>query len=106
MISERELLYAIKECESDPVTLSKVGKLADFYIIYEHLFGNKEKDMYSYSSAQSYAEEALHDSNFSKAVKGKDFQEVLKIFDELMEALKILNPRIYHGVLERLSKIS
>ena len=37
MITEKELLSAIAECEAEPITAAKVGKLADFYIIYDHL---------------------------------------------------------------------
>ena len=33
MITEKELLQAIAECEAEPITAAKIAKLADFYII-------------------------------------------------------------------------
>lgn len=45
------------------------------------------------------------DSDFLKLVNGKDQSAVLPIIDELMEAVKILHPRMFNSVIDRISKI-
>ena len=40
-----------------------------------------------------------------KAVNGKDAEKVMAVVDELLEAVKVLQPRMYDGVLRRLSEI-
>ena len=105
MITEKELMEAIKECESEPITPAKVSKLADFYIIYEHLFGMPVKSAYSYAPS---AEKVIYTdggNEFLQAVDGKDAEKVMAIIDELMEAVKILQPRMYDGVIRRLYEI-
>ena len=105
MITEKDLTDAIRECESEPITPNKVSKLADFYIIYEHLFGQPVDTAYSYAPQ---AEKVIYTdggNEFLQAVNGKDTEKVVAIIDELMEAIKILQPRMYDGVLCRLSEI-
>ena len=105
MITEKDLTDAIRECESEPITPNKVSKLADFYIIYEHLFGRPVDTAYSYAPQ---AEKVIYTdggNEFLQAVNGKDTEKVVAIIDELMEAVKILQPRMYDGVICRLSEI-
>ena len=45
------------------------------------------------------------DSDFLKLVNGKNQSAVLPIIDELMEAVKILHPRMFNSVIDRISKI-
>lgn len=103
MITEKELLKAIEECESEPITASKIGKLADFYVIYDHLFGEPFDAGYSYSSAIEKIIETNGDSEFLKAVDGKKSEKVWAIMDELMTAVKTLHPRMYNRVIERIT---
>ena len=105
MITEKDLTDAIRECESEPITPNKVSKLADFYIIYEHLFGQPVDTAYSYAP---HAEKVIYTDSgneFLQAVNGKDTEKVMAIIDELMEAVKILQPRMYDGVIYRISEI-
>lgn len=44
----------------------------------------------------------ISESEFAKAVVGKDIKEVLSVMDETMEALTTLNPRLYDGILRKL----
>lgn len=45
------------------------------------------------------------DSDFLKLVNGKDQSSVFPIINELMEAVKILHPRMFNSVIDRISKI-
>ena len=105
MITEKELMEAIAECEADPVTPAKVSKLADFYIIYDHLFGMPVDDGYSYAGNVENVIQTNGDTEFLSTVNGKDAEKVLAVIDELLEAVKLLQPRMYDGVIRRLHEI-
>lgn len=103
MIAEKDLLRAIEECEAEPITQSKIGKLADFYIIYDHLFGTPpDYGGYSYADKIEKVIENQGESEFLQAINGKNPERIWKIIDELMNTLKIINPRLYDGVLRRI----
>lgn len=104
MIAEKELLEAIKECESEPITASKAGKLADFYIIYDRLFGDPVNSA-KYSHNAGIPEKIIDvdgGSEFLMAINGMNAEKVWLIIDELMTTIKIINPRLYDGVFRRL----
>ena len=105
MITERELLSAIDECQQEPITSSKRGTLADLFIIYDHLFGQPYNDGYSYENKVENIIQINGDTEFLATVNGKDTEKVMAILDELMEATKVLQPRIYDQVIERVQAI-
>ena len=45
------------------------------------------------------------DSDFLKAVSGKDAGAVWKIMDELMESLHVMQPRTYSAVMRQLREL-
>ena len=105
MITERELLRAIDECQQEPITSSKRGTLADLFIIYDHLFGQPMNVGYSYENKVENTIQTNGDTEFLGLVNGKDTEKVMAVLDELMEATKTLHSRMYDGVLQRLSDI-
>ena len=92
---------AIRECESEPITLNKVGKLADFYILYDHLFGEPYTG-YSYANNVEKVIETSGDSVFLRTVSGKNAEAVWMVIDELMDTIKVLHPRLYDSVLRKI----
>jgi hypothetical protein len=106
MITEKELLQAIRECEAEPITPSKIGKLADFYIIYDHLFGAPYEADYSYSNKVGNPTiETSSDTEFLKAVNGKPSNKVWAILDEIMEVVKTLHPKMYDKAIDKISDL-
>ena len=105
MITERELLRAIDECQQEPITSSKRGTLADLFIIYDHLFGQPMNVGYSYENRVENTIQTNGDTEFLKLVNGKDTEKVMAILDELMEATRVLQPRIYNQVIEKVQAI-
>lgn len=105
MITERELLRAIDECQQEPITSSKRGTLADLFIIYDHLFGQPMNVGYSYENKVENTIQTKGDTEFLELVNGKDTEKVMAILDELMEATRVLQPRIYDQVIERVQAI-
>ena len=107
MISERELLAAIKLCEKDPVTLNSCEKLAVYYTVYDHLFGSRGYGERSSTASHGENERIFvpsPSSEFLKSVEGKDTKRVWAVLDELLSTIKIINPRLYDGVLRRLDE--
>lgn len=106
MITERELLKAIEECKQEPITGSKRCALADLYIIYDHLFGEPMISGYSYDNKiEKQTIEIDGDTEFLKIVAGKDIERVLIVFDELMDAIMTLHPRMYNSVLSKIEDL-
>ena len=104
MITEKELLQAIRECEAEPITSSKVSKLADFYIVYDHLFG----EPYALPYANVQTEKVIETSgtsDFAKAINGKETEKVVPILEELFDVVRTLHPRTYDIVIEKLSDL-
>lgn len=112
MVTERELLQAIEECESGQMTPPKLNRLADLCIVYEHLFGYDEPlPMYRElptHDTQKATEKGLttnRSTEFLKLIDGKEAEKVLGILDELVEAVKVLHPRMYDSLLRKLTEI-
>lgn len=109
MITEFDLQEAIAECQGvrNP-TSSTCIKLAAYYILRDHLYGEPEPEVRTYSFAGPPAEEPIEkveyesDTDFGQAVHGRDVNEVLPLIDELMTTLQAVNPRLYNGVMRRL----
>lgn len=106
MIHERDLDEAIAECQGqrNPGTNTCI-KLAAYYIIKDHLYPSQDvTDMpvaHGYSHASGPTD---YDSGteFSEAIRGLDPADLLPVIDELMDAVRVLNPRLYNGVMRKI----
>ena len=117
MITEKEIAQAIEECLREPVTGNKRAVLADLIIIQDYLFGEPRQaheapqpmPMQSYSAppveqVETYIE-TTGDSEFLKAVDGRKADKVWKLIDELVEAVKILHPRMYTTFIDKVQDL-
>ena len=117
MITEKEIEQAIEECMREPVTGNKRAVLADLIIIQDYLFGETTQaqeapqpmPMQSYSvppmeQVETYIE-TTGDSEFLKAVDGRKADKVWKLIDELVEAVKILHPRMYTTFIDKVQDL-
>lgn len=104
MITLSDLNEAIAECQGQRnPNANTCIKLAAFYIIKRELQG--ETPQYSYASEP--AETTIeYDSGteFSDAIRGRDYGKVLPILDEAMTALRVVNPRLYASIIRKLSE--
>ena len=110
MISEKELLDAIDECQYKlPNNFTTCEKLAVFYTILDHL--KKAEDSFEPMKSADPAPEpekvigSYGTTEFYLAVGGKESSKVWSIFGELMDALKVLNPKLYSRTIERLTAV-
>ena len=117
MITEKEISQAIDECMREPVTGNKRAVLADLIIIQDYLFGEpmqaqeapQPMPMRPYSAppmeqVETYIE-TTGDSEFLKAVDGRKAEKVWKLVDELVEAVKILHPRMYTTFIDKVQDL-
>lgn len=116
MITEQDLQEAIAECQGvrNP-NASTAIKLAAFLTIQKEMFGQKDPPTYSYAPAPEIAGNTLRysgaepdavgeygDSDFLQAVRGKDPAAMWAVMDELMDTMKIVNERVYNGVMRKI----
>lgn len=108
MITKHDLDEAIAECQGqrNPDANTCI-KLAAFYTIRHEMFGEEkevEQNMYSYSPPLEPSETVgrYGGSEFLEMVEGKPIDSVMKIMDELMESMQVLQPRIYDSVMRKI----
>ena len=101
MISREWLLNAIDECEVEPLTPAKREKLAQLYIIYNHLYSQP----ISRRTEKTKIISTSGDSDFLKAVDGKDADAVMGIVNELAETIQIIQPALYYGLIKKIQEI-
>ena len=96
---------------------NKRAVLADLIIIQDYLFGEpmqaqeapQPMPMQSYSAppmeqVETYIE-TTGDSEFLKAVDGRKADKAWKLMDELVEAVKILHPRMYTTFIDKVQDL-
>ena len=107
MITERDLIEAIAECQGERnPNANTCIKLAAFYTIKNEMFGKPEQRAESaYSFASEPVDTHIHytsDTDFSRAIDGRNPNDVWPVMDELMSTLQVLMPKLYDGVMRRL----
>jgi hypothetical protein len=83
-------------------------KLAAYYTIRDHLEAQGNAPVLP---GRSYAPEPPQpetiqwegDSEFARTIRGLPVSYIMPIMDELMEAVQVLQPRLYNGVISKLN---
>lgn len=115
MITEHDLIEAIAECQGERnPNANTCIKLAAFYTIRNEMFGKTEQlERADYAQSYSYAEspepvdthiDYTSDTEFSRAINGRQPGDIWPIMDELMSTIEVLVPRLYNGVMRRLQE--
>lgn len=108
MIREDDLREAIAEMQGQKNPNAQTCiKLAAYYTILDHITGKDPTPLQTYSDMSSYsagssAIEYDGESDFAKAIKGRDPSDVWPVMDELMTTLQVMHPRLYSGVMARI----
>jgi flagellar motor component MotA len=103
MFSKSELLDAIEELEMSPATYQNAEKLATFYALYDHLYVRKEP-MERIESINEVVVDDYGDSEFLQSVMGRKADQIWMVMDELMETVKVLQPKLYQATIDRLKE--
>ena len=86
-------------------------KLAAFLIIKDYLYPHYEEPYQKYSYSEQPMEqveiyvETNGDSEFLKAVDGRKADKAWKLINELVEAVKILHPRMYTTFIDKVQDL-
>lgn len=102
MITERDLKEAIAECQGQRnPNANTCIKLAAFLTIQRELYGEPSEvppRSFAYSPGIGYNS----DTDFGQAIKGKSYDEIMPVVDELMTTLEAVYPRLYYSTMQRL----
>ena len=101
MPTKDELLKAIEEVSKQSDTYTKCQKLATFYILLNSLYPEEDFKNDINTQFQSTIPE-FGSSEFLQRIKGHDMGSVFSILDELMDAVKVFNPKLYNNTIQKL----
>lgn len=114
MVSERDLRQAIEEIESKETnSIDDCQKLAALYAILDKLYknGREAEPVRAYAEASKPEQDIViaevvgdyGDSEFLQALQGFNAEDAWLLVDELMDSLKIVNPRLYDSMMRKIS---
>ena len=98
MLSKRDLERTIEDLERNPCSFQDCQKLATFYTLYDHLYGDPVAKL---------ERETVGDfgsSDFLQSIRGMDAERAWVLMDELMSAVQITNKRLYESVLRKIAE--
>lgn len=95
MLSIEKINETILELEQKDTCFSVVDKLADCYIVRDHLVAQQPKPKTG----------KLAGSPFLQAASGVDVAALLAVIDEHLEAVKVLYPAEYDAIIDRIKSL-
>lgn len=101
MLSKRDLERTIEELEKNPCSFQDCQKLATFYTMYDHLYGEIPQ------ATVPKTEERVGDygtTPFLLGVNGMDAEKAWLLMDELATAVQVTNPRLYDSVMRKMAE--
>lgn len=112
MITEKDLLEAIAECQGQRnPNANTCMKLASYYTILNQMRTPEQTEVpdapkYSFAPPPTgNVITGLGNSEFSRAVEGKTIEDIWPVMEELMEVIEATNAGLYHGVIRKLKKL-
>ena len=103
MFSKKELLNAIDELEHAPATYQNAEKLAVFYLLYDHLYIEKEP-VSRIESVKEVKINRYEGSEFYEAISDKEAAQVWPVINELMATIQLLQPKLYQATIAKIIK--
>lgn len=107
MITDRDLQEAIAECQGvrNPNANTCV-KLASYYTIMDHMHGSPEDPpKYSYDPGPSDTFGYIGDSELLRYIEGRNINNIMNLFNELVDTIHVINPRLYNGFMRKLKEV-
>ncbi|MBP3647022.1 MAG: hypothetical protein J6K55_11445 [Clostridia bacterium] len=114
MIDLREIRETIDEIKRHGTTVGQAEKLALLYIAADHMEReeaerqNPENVERGYSQAAAPEPQVVsveHRSDFLVACDGVPVEKILDVIDEHMEAIRVLYPKEYDAIVQKMSEI-
>lgn len=107
MIDFDEIRLWRKRLECEEPSWPNYERLAILYAIEDrHAEGrqSEERPYAAYSTAPAPLED-YGDSDFLRAISGKDPAEAWAVMDELMDTLRVVNERVYNSVMQKIDAL-
>lgn len=98
MLDLNEIQKDIIDLKRMDTSYAAIERLAWLVTVRDELLRDKKGEMNPL--------ELQGDSEFLKAVSGKDTKAVWDIMDDLMDTLKVANPRAYQSIMNRINQIA
>lgn len=95
----REIERQIHNLEAGQTTYAACEKLAQLYVVRDHLVGQ------DVAVPQVRALDVPPESEFLSHISGKDQDSVWRVIDEHMQAVQALYPKEYAAVLKRIDAV-
>lgn len=112
MLDAREIDIEIARLEYGESSYPAYAKLADLYTIRNQMRREESaaeiESGYSAAAPPETASDVfpeIGDSDFLRAVAGKNLGDVLGVLDDLMDTLQAANPRAYSSVMRKIHSI-
>lgn len=102
----KEIEWAIAELENEESSFPLYAKLASLYTVRDKMTScsSQQPQIAAYSEAAPIPEAIgqYGDSDFLRAVAGKNPDRVWLVLDEFMESLSVVNRKAYNNLVRRL----
>lgn len=107
MITEKDLRSAIAECEGQRTPNANTCiKLAAFYTILNNLYPKEIKERERVEPPYFDSVPVMNsDSEFINVCSKKGIEGVLGVLDEHMQAIKLLYPKEYDSIIEKIRNL-
>lgn len=105
MITENDLREAIAACQGEKNPTSNTCiKLAAYLTILNSMTSKEDPPERGYSMAPAPDPpiQISGDSEFLRKISGKSWSEILPEVESLVEAVQVVNPRLYNSFIARL----
>lgn len=100
MINLETIEREISELEAREVSYRLCERLSWLYIVRDHLYAKT----YPTEGVQAL-KTALSGSEFLDAASGKPYEDVLRVVDEHLETIRLLYPKTYDGLVQRIREL-
>lgn len=100
MIDLETIEREIDKLEHREASYRLCERLSWLYIVRDHLY----EKIYPPEGSERL-KTALSGSDFLDAANGKPYEEVMKIIDEHLETIKLLYPKTFEGVVQRIREL-
>lgn len=104
MISMEQISGEIAALEEEKPTHTLMQKLANLYTVRDHMVIDSEPAVSPTTvEIRETIPDIMSDSKFMQTIVGRNVKSVISVIDELMETLRIINPKLYESVLRQLN---
>lgn len=108
-MTKRELDRQISEYEDGGLTRTTARDLASLYIVRDYLYPSPEETAAPLIAPRSFAgpdaAPDFGDSDFYRAIAGKDSASAWRVMSDLMDTLSAVHPPLYRRVLAELENL-